>query len=564
MNKFILLLCFILHIRSGTSAQTGESEYKSIYISKVPKPTAPAKLEISNVRFQDIDGNKDNILDAKERGVISFDVANNGKGNAYNLLLECNEASHLRGFLFDKSLSVGNIESSAKSTYKIPVSATTELVAGEVKMTITIKEANGFDSDPFLISFKTESFKTPLLVIADKEFTNMESAGKIKLGENINLKLLIQNKGQGIANEVKVSFKNPENVFAIADDKYQFTSLQPGETRTISYEFLPNKRYVGSTLSIGVIVEEQLGLYGVNEKLELSLEKELSQTMQVAIEGQRKADIIIKDASLTSDVDNNIPDNKIVNSNRYALIIGNEDYAKYQTGLNTESNVQFAINDARSFKEYCLKTMGVPEANLIFSLNATSGQMLRDIDKINKIIKNSGGDAEVIVYFAGHGLPDEEKKEPYLFPVDVSGADIQRAIKLQDIYTQLTQYPSKRVTVFLDACFTGGGRSQGLLAARMIKTKPTANVLSGNIVVYTASSGEQTSLPWTDKHHGMFTYCLLKAIKEKKGDLNYQQLFDTISKEIKLQSVLINSKEQTPELLMSSQINAHWREWKIN
>jgi uncharacterized caspase-like protein len=226
--------------------------------------------------------------------------------------------------------------------------------------------------------------------------------------------------------------------------------------------------------------------------------------------------------------------------------------------------VQFAINDARSFKEYCLKTMGVPEANLIFSLNATSGQMLRDIDKINKIIKNSGGDAEVIVYFAGHGLPDEEKKEPYLFPVDVSGADIQRAIKLQDIYTQLTQYPSKRVTVFLDACFTGGGRSQGLLAARMIKTKPTANVLSGNIVVYTASSGEQTSLPWTDKHHGMFTYCLLKAIKEKKGDLNYQQLFDTISKEIKLQSVLINSKEQTPELLMSSQINAHWREWKIN
>ena len=36
--------------------------------------------------------------------------------------------------------------------------------------------------------------------------------------------------------------------------------------------------------------------------------------------------------------------------NRYAIVIGNEDYQSYQRSLNAEQNVDYAVNDAKVFK----------------------------------------------------------------------------------------------------------------------------------------------------------------------------------------------------------------------
>ena len=73
--------------------------------------------------------------------------------------------------------------------------------------------------------------------------------------------------------------------------------------------------------------------------------------------------------------------------------------------------------------------------------------------------------------------------------------------------------------MFLDACFSGGGRDQGLLAARGVKIKPKEESFLGNMVVFASSSGEEKSLPYEEKQHGLFTYFLLKKLKETKGML---------------------------------------------
>jgi len=265
-----------------------------------------------------------------------------------------------------------------------------------------------------------------------------------------------------------------------------------------------------------------------------------------------------------SDVDMNIPPNNVVNPHSYALIIGNEDYSSFQSGLSSEVNVVFAVNDATIFKKYCINTFGVPESNVKFYANATGGQMNQAISWINKLIQKEGGDAEVIVYYAGHGLPDEQTHEPYIIPVDVSGAELQSAIKLQALYSKLTEYPSKKITVFMDACFSGGSRGAGLLATRGVKIKPKENTLAGNIVVFTSSSGEQSSLPFKNKQHGIFTYYLLKKIQETAGNSSYEELFNYLKKEVDLNCVKVNSKEQTPDLLFSTELGDNWKSWKLN
>lgn len=264
-----------------------------------------------------------------------------------------------------------------------------------------------------------------------------------------------------------------------------------------------------------------------------------------------------------SDVDLNIPVNPGKNDRIYALIIGNEDYKSYQQGLNDEVNVDFAVQDASVFKEYVQKTLGVPEENIKLLLNARSIEMHREIKKLTSYLKALNGGGEIIFFYAGHGLPDETTKEPYLIPVDVVGTDLQFAVKLNGLYKELTSYPAKKVTLFIDACFTGGARNQGLVAARGVKVKPKTDLLMGNIVIFSASSGDQSSMAYKDKNHGMFTYYLLKKIRESKGNISYKDLSDYLAREVAVQSVRVNNKEQNPQVTFGENVRDQWGLWQL-
>lgn len=265
----------------------------------------------------------------------------------------------------------------------------------------------------------------------------------------------------------------------------------------------------------------------------------------------------------SSDVDTDIPVNSTSNDLTYALIIGNEDYSSFQPELKSEANVDFARNDASAFKEYLIRTLGVPEKNIIFVLDATYGQMTQAISKLSLIAKNTGGKARLIFYYAGHGMPDEETKEPYLIPVDITGATVSSGIRLKDVYSKLSEHPSERICVFIDACFSGGARNEGLIAGRNITVKPKEQVLKGKIMVFNASSGDQPSLPYKDKKHGMYTYYLLKFLKESKGQGDLHELTEFVKQQVGLESVIMNNKEQNPQVNTSTEVSKEWEKWKL-
>ena len=224
--------------------------------------------------------------------------------------------------------------------------------------------------------------------------------------------------------------------------------------------------------------------------------------------------------------------------------------------------MDYAVNDASTFKKYCLNTLGVQEENMNFLTNATAGAMNQKINKMLKLMNKLGNEAELIVYYAGHGYPDELTKVPYLIPVDVSGTDLSYAIKLEDLYRDLGN-TNARVTIFLDACFTGGGRNSGLVASRGVKVKPKEGTLNGNIVVFSASSGDQSALPYHQQGHGIFTYHLLKKLQESKGKVSMGELADYITNEVSIQSININEKEQDPTVNTSEKVINDWRNWKF-
>jgi len=161
---------------------------------------------------------------------------------------------------------------------------------------------------------------------------------------------------------------------------------------------------------------------------------------------------------------------------------------------------------------------------VIYLTDATSTSFDREIQSFKEIMAKNP-DAEFFVYYAGHGFYDADDN-PYMMPVDVKFNEISDAIKLNDFYSALTENQTAGVTVFLDACFSGGGRgNDGLVTARTgLRHSTKTPQLDGSLVVFAASSGKQTSKPYDDQKHGIFTYFLLKKIQETDGDVNYDQL----------------------------------------
>ena len=534
-----------------------------VQISEIPRPKAPADLQIKELQFKESSKVNNDMLDAEESATVSFKLLNVGKGDAIRNVLNIESVLVPKGIVIPSVVEIGNLDAGNSRIVSFTVNSKIDLVEGEAFIRLAVKEANGFDSDPTELRFKTQAFKSPQLVLSDAVFTNTGGEGKITLGKTVNLELLIQNRGQGPAKNVTIRIENPDKVFAADKTEFQFPIIEPNGFEKINYEFFANKQFTSSEIAIEIFASEFYDKYGFRTTKAISLDKNLAKTQVLTLEGQRSQEVLITDASLVSDVDRNIPENSRKYSNRYALIIGNEDYSTYQTSLSKESNVAYARNDAKTMNEYFNLTLGIPNENIDLHLDATAGRMNQSVDRLSKIIKNSAGNAEIFVYYAGHGLPDENK-EPYLIPVDITGANVQGGLRLFDFYKKLTEFPSSRVTVILDACFSGAARGRELLAMRGVRIKANEQELSGNLVVYTASSGEQGSLPYEEKKHGIFTYHLLKKIQESKGDISYSELYDHLKQQVGLNSVLINSKEQNPQLLYNPEVTSKLVQWKFN
>ena len=265
----------------------------------------------------------------------------------------------------------------------------------------------------------------------------------------------------------------------------------------------------------------------------------------------------------TSDVDKDIPVTRTTNKNTFALIIGNEDYRSFQGGLNDEINVSFAAIDADIFSKYVHKTLGVPRKNITLLTNATAGQIKQALAKMSHIAKAYEGEAAFIFYYAGHGLPDKVTRIPYLIPVDVNSSDLSFAISLDEALGKLTENPHTRVTVFLDACFTGGGRNESLALSRGVKIRPKSPFIKGNLVMFSASSGNESAFAFNEKAHGMFTYFLLKKLKESEGKVSYKELSYYLNIEVRRNSIITNNKAQTPEVTVSPSLENSWEDFNL-
>ena len=256
--------------------------------------------------------------------------------------------------------------------------------------------------------------------------------------------------------------------------------------------------------------------------------------------------------TVKSDIDD-LPNNKLTASkNSFAIVIGIE---KYRQKL---PKADFAASDAKTVTNYLVKALGYPEENVITLTNENAAKS--DLEKyLSSWLRNNvEKDSNVFIYYSGHGAPNPKTGDAYLVPYDGDPAFIaDTGYSLKQLYANLARLPAKQVVVALDSCFSGaGGKSVAAPGSRaLVRTEKTT---AGNLVVMTASADDQISSTYMDKGHGIFTYFLLKGIKESlEGDQNNRlqvgDLYAYLKPQVESMSRKKFNSEQTPQLITANE-----------
>ena len=396
------------------------------------------------------------------------------------------------------------------------------------------------DNQSFMIKSGNEGFADILLPVSSADAPSFKANWeKIKLTATLNY---VPN-GDDVA-LTAVTFKdgdktytydsNTKAKYAVTEIDYNFKPIELAMTEgdNINYTFNP--------------LEEMA------QRVVTTPEQDLSKRQNGVTVEQKKLSV-----GGLADVDTDIPSGAQAANNTFAVIIGNENYSQV-------SKVPYAQNDAKIFATYCQKTLGLPQKNIKTYTDATFGILLSAVDNIKKIAEAYKGNLNVIFYYAGHGLPNEDSKDAFLLPVDADGRNTAACYATNKLYEELAGLGAKSVTVFMDACFSGAQRGEGMLAsARGVAIKPRDVEPKGNMVVFSAASADETAYPYTEKGHGLFTYFLLKKLQESKGNATLGELGSYIREKVSQESIVTNGKSQTPTIVSSAALGDGWKNMRL-
>ena len=527
---------------------------------RIEKEVIPPNLEIvdGSVTFEDEDGN--NVINAKERCHIKFKLRNSGKGAAYACVLRIHGEGDTQGLTYNNQNLVA-IAPGATINVDVPITASMATVTGKAYFQVRVDEPNQFGTEPISMTINTHKFDYPFVEVVSYKLTSNGKGGKLQKKQPFRLEIMLQNTDYGKADNVSVEIDVPQNMFMQDGQKYlTYSTLASNEKKTIEYEFMSNAS-IEDSLNLLISVKESFGNRSKNAVIPLKFGEATSGKMidlEVASNEEKREEI--SRGSLVSDVDENIPQSSVNNENMFVLIVANENYQNVAA-------VPFALNDGAIFKKYCQQALGVPERNVTYLPNATANNIKAEVSRLSSIIKAKKGEASAIVYYAGHGIPDNAKGNgnAYLLPVDGIPSDFTTGYKLDELYATLGQNPAKSITVFLDACFSGATRVENETVdptARGVAVKVKKGSPVGDVIVFSAAQGDQKAYPDMEKKHGLFTCFLLKKLQESDGSVTMEELANYVIEKVGLESVILRH-EQTPCLVPSPKVSGEWRNWKL-
>ncbi len=508
------------------------SGYKTINLWEILLQRGFPPDLFANLEFKDENGN--GLLEATETTTIQIQLSNKGKGPAHRLDISI-EDDQPDPSLIIKDQYITILQPDETVTVNVPVETGVHLKTADHRLEINVREHFGYDMDPAYLHLSTLGYQPPVFFVAGIEikdsgegtFARVED-GQLQAGEQVRVKVVIQNVGQGVAKGVKYFVSSGDENIYLDKNTGSLGKLEPGEVKEFWISVSPNKRVTKSGfLPIALSITESVGQAAYEDLLPIKLDSKPPSPTIVEVKPdveklQRQiARFEYKSSKFTSQVSTlvdvqTVPPSKTRRKNSVAVIFGAENYKWLPQAL-------YATNDADLMKKYLEKRLGVDQV-VTYKNEEVSGFIFENVfNPINGELQTViiPGETEVFVYYSGHGLPDKSGTAAYLFPIDGKKESYEtQGYSLNKLYENLNKLGAKSVTVILDACFSGASRHSEKVATKsLIAHKPAALRIQNpainypNFSVMCSSACGETSLGFDQAQTGLFTYYLAAGLK---------------------------------------------------
>lgn len=527
----------------------------------------PPALRIQSVSFEDADG--DSVISAGERATVKVRLQNTGRGAGVNVRVDAKSTSRLR---FQSAL-VGTVAAGDIREAVLEVIATQDVTDEQAALDITLVEANGFDSEPLRLLVPVMAYRPPNLSILGAQAVDAEGRTVIRPGSQATVTVRVQNRGQGLAETVRLTIALGDSTMFFADNPTMnvvtrdLGRMRAGAFQDVKFEVIVNNR--ATRFALNASLTEQSGRYSLAPRdLGLQLNRPQQSIAQVvAVEAPRPVvgGAGVVPGTFGSDLLLGIP-RVAENPNAFAVIIGNSQY------LGGIPPVQYAANDAAVMRQYAEQSLGVRPGNIEVLNNATMSQlrtMFGDRGNPNGRLRNRirPGVSEIFVFYSGHGAPDAAERKAYIMPVDADASLLSlTGYSVDVLYENLAAIGAKHVTVVIDACFSGatGGGDMLIRSASPIGIQvndPAQRFQGGNATIIAAAEGQQLANWYDEKNHGLLTYFFLKGLQgqadaDKNGEVSVTEMRAFLTDPaygIPYEARRLHSREQTPQVFGSGE-----------
>jgi hypothetical protein len=497
----------------------------------------------AELRFSDENGN--GILEDRENAELRISLSNQGSGDA--MLLEVSVTSDIK----DKSLKIENSNQSIKlirpgesKELVVPLSTDIDLKTASHRLAINVKEHYGYDMEPAYLVLNTYAYQPPKFAISGHEIIDagfgtmaIKSDGQLQAGEQVKAKLVVQNIGQGEAKNTAYTITTTDPNIFIDDVSGKLGNVMPGEVKEVYFTLSPNRRVnTKDNLPVYISITEEIGR-GSLAKANLPIALDQTPPKANIVEVKSDVESLKRNVARFEYTSNkfkanianvvniaNVAPSQTKRPNSVGVVIGVANYRDLPPA-------PYADNDAKIMKNYFEKVLGVEQV-IEFTNDKVAGFFFDDIfnpdvGELRKAIVKD--ETEVFVFYSGHGVPDKDGRNVFLFPHDGRIARLEtQGYNIETLYENLRKLGAKHVTVILDACFSGASRSsvkvatENLIGQKGVRVRPRNTWLGDpKFTVISSSTGEETSLGFDDSETGLFTYYMatgLQGAADENGD----------------------------------------------
>ncbi len=215
----------------------------------------------------------------------------------------------------------------------------------------------------------------------------------------------------------------------------------------------------------------------------------------------------------------------------YALVIGNNAYTSLPKLKTAEA-------DARAIERLLKESYGFQTKLLV---NATRSQIVAALSSYRRELT---ADANLLIYYAGHGYNDKDADKAYWLPVDATIDDVSNWIIADEITTGIRVIPAKHVLVISDSCYSGT-LTRGLsdmLPRQTGREQFLQRMAAGHSRTLMASGGDEPVADNGGGGHSVFAAALLRGLQQMdKAQFTAAELFNNYVVE-----AVAGRAEQTP------------------